>query len=126
MRIDIGAPYGAEFKMGNLTWALGSLTNPWYGFTRLPKLIASDELVALLAGPLVSLVCAALGLLVFQRIKDSEHRKARSLSLFVFWWAFLQALFMLVPLVYPDWLGSYGGRPSDGMRMMEILEGSRH
>ena len=122
VRTDLGATNGLEIRLGKWVLALGSLTNPWFGSTHYSKLAAADELVVLMAGPLVSLVCASVGLLVFQKIKNTPHRKARALALFTFWYAFIQALFTLVPLTYPDWLGGFGSKPSDGMRILELLQ----
>ena len=70
----------------------------------------------LLGGPLVSLVClvvfgvlAFYGLLVWQ----------------LFAWAALWGLLLsAIPMRYPRWFGPWGGAPSDGLRVLWLLQGS--
>src|SRR5699024_11316322 len=72
--------------------------------------------IALVGGPLMSLVLAilftSLSLLVSQGVVQQ----------FASWTAiftFIQFLGTIIPLTYPGWMGGYSGFPSDGLQLID-------
>src|SRR5699024_2367325 len=75
--------------------------------------------IALVGGPLMSLVLAilftSLSLLVSQGVVQQ----------FASWTAiftFIQFLGTIIPLTYPGWMGGYSGFPSDGLQLIRIVK----
>ena len=113
----------------SLKWQWGKLTVVirWFtgfvGFTKYDQegLTSRQILWITLAGPLVSLlltvVCAGLA---------SAWNNAEwflQLMKMIAYAAFAQFLFTILPLRYPRWLLAYGGKTSDGWRILQLLRG---
>ena len=111
---------GVRWRKGRLQVVIGWFTG-FVGFARYDReQIAPHRILWItLAGPLVSLLlCILFGGIAFIW---SEPQWLVSVVRTLAYATFAQFLFTILPLRYPRWFLAYGGKTSDGWRILEIL-----
>ena len=112
----------ARFRLGRLTFAL----RPWPGHVGFASGDSPDELsrarlvVSALAGPLASAVCATVLFGLAAGLENPWQPFAYAAAYF----AMFQFAITIVPFTYPRRWKNYGGRPSDGLRALRIVQGA--
>jgi len=111
---------GVKWQRGRLRVVLGWFTG-FVGFTKYDQeQIASRRILWItLAGPLVSLLLAFLSWSLTSIW--GESRWLVSAMRIIAQAAFAQFLFTILPLKYPRWFLAYGGKTSDGWRIVQLL-----
>jgi len=111
---------GIKWQWGRLGVVVGWFTG-FVGFTRYDqeRLASRQILWVTLAGPLVSLLLTVLfsGLAFTWSNSQWFVLAMRTIA----YAAFAQFLFTILPLRYPRWFLAYGGRTSDGWRILQLL-----
>lgn len=112
----------ARFRLGRLSFAL----RPWPGYLGSAYYDSADELsrarlvVGALAAPLATAACS----IVLFGLAFSLQNPWRPFAFAAAYWAAFQFAVTIIPFTYPRWWSNYGGRPSDGLRALRLLQGA--
>lgn len=114
--INIGEGPLIQQKIASLSIKIG-LFKPWIGYTDW-RAISNYELTSSILGPIFSLICS----LVFLLVGISKRNKFYSALLFAgAGWCLFQFVFTIFPFSYPEFLGYRSGMISDGARVLELM-----
>ncbi|CAM3651370.1 hypothetical protein [Parendozoicomonas haliclonae] len=84
------------------------------------SLTQRTALLALIAGPLTSLLISMTCIFVYFRFSTSAELSG--LLLCIAGITFFQFLFTAIPMHYPSFMGAYAGAPSDGYQILQRLK----
>ena len=121
----VGWGRGLRGQWGRLRVVVGWLSG-FFGFVRFDReRVPTRQLLWItLAGPVVSLL---LTVLFWSLVSTWSELRWFEFVMRTFTYAtFCQFLSTILPLRYPRWLGAYGGRTSDGWRVLRLLREQRH
>lgn len=105
-----------NFKLGRLhfhiQWALS-------GFAQWGKgLDKRQRAVALVGGPIMSLLLALLFGLLAPLVSQGELRQLMNWTTA---YNLIQFIVTIIPITYPRWMGGFNGLPSDGLQLLRLL-----
>lgn len=110
VNIKVGSDPSISLELGRLSLQIGSV-KPWYGYTTWER--TDWEKLALLLGPLFSLVLAVI---FFFLSRSISGKQIQMFYMACAGWCFFQFLFTLAPINYPTWLGYKSETMSDGKK----------
>ncbi|MCF6138291.1 hypothetical protein [Pseudalkalibacillus berkeleyi] len=111
-----------SFKLGrirfHIKWAyFGSIRTVEY------PLSYRQQIIVAAGGPILSFILATLTIILsFSQLMDGSMRNfVAAISLFNFYLFFMT----IIPIRYPNWMKSYAGLPSDGLRIINAIKGNK-
>jgi hypothetical protein len=111
------APYWREFHLGRLTLRVAVPSTIFGGCDWEGQLNKAEFVATALLGPITSAACCVLLYAMAIHVSGFMHHVLIGSAAF----AAFQAVFTLLPLRYPAWLGQYSRMPSDGMSALRAL-----
>jgi len=78
-----------------------------------------NNVMFLAGGPVVSLVVSVAAFLVSS---DLTHDGAKTFLQGIFYANLSLFIFTSIPVIYPNWLKPYAGRPSDGYQILSVFK----
>lgn len=98
--------------------------HPFLGYVYLneSKLTRFQRMMIYAGGPIVSLV---LGIVLSLISRNLEHELLKDIILFSGNYQLHQLVWTSIPIVYPKWLGGYGGYSSDGHNILKLIKANQ-